>query len=225
MKSGLGYLVTALLALAAGLVSWRAGQVQQRVIDGRMDLVTLQYSLPAGEYDEIEAAVRYAQRVPWAARVQAAAREQRAEAGYWRAEYPSLRPERDRSGAVIEQDPELVIHAANAAYRAARKSAVDQITAKQLEAVMSLYTEAVKRNPGNLDVAYNYEFLAHLRDMAAARAPTLPKAPAGMTMHGRLGAPPVGTDMNKFKMVVPRRSDERNDESEAGRGIKRVRRG
>jgi len=54
---------------------------------------------------------------------------------------------------------------------------------------------------------------------AAARAEPPP------SIHGRPGGPPKNADASKFKIVVPKRSDERNDNPEGGQGQEKVRKG
>jgi hypothetical protein len=45
------------------------------------------------------------------------------------------------------------------------------------------------------------------------------------TIHGRPGGPPKNADMNQFKIVVPKRSDERDNNPEGGQGQEKVRKG
>ena len=49
--------------------------------------------------------------------------------------------------------------------------------------------------------------------------------PSGPTLHGFPGAPPKGTDMSQFKIVIPKRGEERKDNPEAGKGGAKVRKG
>jgi hypothetical protein len=50
--------------------------------------------------------------------------------------------------------------------------------------------------------------------------------PLGPTLHGAPGAPPEGTDMKQFKVVVPMRPDERKQLPQgASEGEQRKRRG
>jgi hypothetical protein len=50
-------------------------------------------------------------------------------------------------------------------------------------------------------------------------------ADAGLTVHGRAGAPPAGADAKAFKIIVPMRPDERREAEEAGRGGRRIKKG
>jgi hypothetical protein len=92
------------------------------------------------------------------------------------------------------------------------------------------------------DASYNYEFVVRLRDTlarsrtpparadAGRNAPQLARdatrdLPSGPTLHGFPGAPPKGTDMSQFKIVIPKRGEERKDNPEAGKGGAKVRKG
>jgi hypothetical protein len=92
------------------------------------------------------------------------------------------------------------------------------------------------------DASYNYEYVVRLRDtLARARTPARSEAarnaaqrmatdrtrdlPSGPTLHGSPGAPPKGTDMSQFKIVIPKRGEERKDNPEAGKGGAKVRKG
>ena len=92
------------------------------------------------------------------------------------------------------------------------------------------------------DASYNYELAVRLRD-TLARVRTTPAKmdaarnaqrlandltrdlPSGATLHGYPGGPPKGTDMSQFKIVIPKRGEERKDNPEAGKGGAKVRKG
>lgn len=99
------------------------------------------------------------------------------------------------------------------------------------------------------DAAYNYEYALRQREAfargrpvltaraAAARAPgtTLrgqeqeQDLPSGPTLHGHPGGPPPATDMNQFKILIPKRGEERGEERKdapaAGKGGQKIRKG
>jgi hypothetical protein len=92
------------------------------------------------------------------------------------------------------------------------------------------------------DASYNYEYAVRLRETLARSRTAQPKAeagkhaqrlatdvtrdlPSGPTLHGYPGAPPKGTDMSQFKIVIPKRGEERKDNPEAGKGGTKVRKG
>ncbi|HMC78832.1 MAG TPA: hypothetical protein VKH34_16905 [Vicinamibacterales bacterium] len=92
------------------------------------------------------------------------------------------------------------------------------------------------------DASYNYELVVRQRDALARSRMTPAKMeasrnaqrlasdvtsdlPAGPTLHGYPGGPPKGTDMSQFKIVIPKRGEERKDNPEAGKGGAKVRKG
>jgi hypothetical protein len=92
------------------------------------------------------------------------------------------------------------------------------------------------------DASYNYELVVRLRDTLARSRTTPAKMdaarnaqrlasdltrdlPPGATLHGYPGGPPKGTDMSQFKIVIPKRGEERKDNPEAGKGGAKVRKG
>jgi hypothetical protein len=92
------------------------------------------------------------------------------------------------------------------------------------------------------DASYNYELAVRQRDTLARSRTTPAKMeaarnaqrlagdltrdlPSGATLHGYPGGPPKGTDMSQFKIVIPKRGEERKDNPEAGKGGAKVRKG
>jgi len=76
------------------------------------------------------------------------------------------------------------------------------------------------------------DMLAKSRPGAPAKTAAKPAAkaddsdlPAGPTLHGRPGAPPAAVDMNQFKIVIPKRGEERKDAPDAGKGGQKIRKG
>jgi hypothetical protein len=91
-----------------------------------------------------------------------------------------------------------------------------------------------------MDAAYNFEYAIRAREtMARARPPAAPKntartqakanvdddLPAGPTLHGHPGGPPPAVEMNQFKIVIPKRGEERKDAPDAGKGGQKIRKG
>ena len=79
------------------------------------------------------------------------------------------------------------------------------------------------------DAAYNYEFVARLRDTLNKPRPgaaaTLPVADPLLTLHGHMGGPPKNVEMSKFKVMIPKQGDERQENQDAGKSSARQRRG
>lgn len=235
MKRPFVYLASAVLVSLAGAALSRAGTIEARMVTARRQLLTLQYQAPASEYAEVERATSYAAALPWAASLRGAIRAQRAESHYWQGAYEALRLGRDAGGAIVEQDPTILLLAANAAYRQVKLDGTDRNAAERLTEIVRQYGEILKRDASLVDAAYNYEFAARTRDaLVRARGarpgtrgtPSMSTAAAtGHTMHGDSGLAPVNPSMNEFKVVVPQRPDERQQKPEAGSGGTKVRKG
>jgi hypothetical protein len=136
------------------------------------------------------------------------------EARYWAGDWEAIASDRD---------PFL---AANAAYREATMRGGDwRALTTRLDGVIEQYGEILRNNPDEVDAAYNYEFAVRYRaGIAGRQRPVQPEEP-DTTPHGVVGAPPPGTDMKQFKMIVPMRPDERQEAEQAGRNTRRMRKG
>jgi tetratricopeptide (TPR) repeat protein len=247
MRKVFGQVVLAVVLLGVGFACWMAGQLERRVADAHEELALLQYNAVDAEYGDIEQAMGYLRHVPWLAdNLVTDVQEHRATAEYWQARYDALTPRRNANGAIADQPPAVLALAANAAYRTGQREAGDrQAMLRRLDGALKTYTELLKRDPNNVDAAYNYELMVRLRDTASKAKPAPPSKredparalqkptgfvmagdlPEGRTVHGEPGAPPPNTDMTQFKMHIPVRPDERQGGSDAGQGQKKVRKG
>ncbi len=244
MKSFIVPLVAALVLAAAGAAFWIAGQTEKRVADVHDQLATLQYASAATDAEDVERGLGAATRVPQVGEHAANdLREARATASYWRAGYASIAPQKDANGAVTETNPAILFVAANAAFRSSQADPDRLTTLRRMDAVVKSYGDVLRSNPGNIDAAYNYEYAIRVREVLAKAKPAAAgknakaapaKAapaevagdlPAGATLHGHVGGPPPATDMAQFKIVIPKRGEERKDNPEAGKGGVKVRRG
>jgi tetratricopeptide (TPR) repeat protein len=247
MRRVLGQVVLAVVLLGIGFACWMAGQLERRVADAHEELALLQYNAVDAEYGDIEQAMGYLRHIPWLADgLVTDVQEHRATAEYWQARYDALAPRRDANGAIADQPPAVLALAANAAYRSGQREAGDrQAMLRRLDGAIKTYTELLKRDPNNVDAAYNFELMVRLRDIASKAKPAAPSKrddparalqkpagvamagdlPDGRTVHGEPGAPPPNTDMTQFKMHIPVRPDERQGGSDAGQGQKKVRKG
>jgi hypothetical protein len=216
-----------LVLLAAGSVLWTAGQLERRLAAGHKGLATLQYAAPADGYRDVERSLRYVGRLTSAGKtLEADAHEQRAASRYWLGQYVALAPGRDSSGALTEHDGDVLLLAANAAYHASQAHGGDrQATIRALEDVMKRYVDVLKNSSGHTDAAYNYELVVRKRNLLAQpRLASTIKPDAPATIHGRPGGPPKDSDFAQFKIVIPRRSEERED-PDAGKGGQKIRKG
>jgi hypothetical protein len=215
-----------LLLLAGGSTLWTVGQLERRLAAGHKGLATLQYAAPADGYRDIERVLRFVRRLPSGETLEAEAREQRAASRYWLTEYATLAPERDSSGALTEHDSQVLLLSANAAYHAIQAHVSDrQAAVRALEDVMKRYVDVLKNSSGHMDAAYNYELVVRKRNLLAQpRLASTIKPDAPATIHGRPGGPPKDSDFAQFKIVIPRRSEERED-PDAGKGGQKIRKG
>src|SRR5262249_26341778 len=127
----------------------------------------------------------------------------------------------------------------NSLFRASQAEADRNTALRRLDGVVKGYTDVLKASGGSVDAAFNYEYAVRVRDSLAkpraaqAKAAALARAaeqsegdlPAGPTLHGRRGGPPAKTDMAQFKIVIPKRGEERKDEPQAGKGGTKIRKG
>jgi hypothetical protein len=238
MKSVVGPLVVAILLALAGAGSWLAGQTETRLADAHKQLATLQYSEAAAASDEVEQKLGLERRVPvLGPQAEVDVRDLRAEARYWRADYASLAPQRDAAGSLTETNPALQLVSANAAFRAGQASTDRLDAVRRLDTVVKTYADVLRSSAGQADAAYNFELAVRVRDALARPRPTQKTAakappaaeesdlPAGPTLHGKPGGPPPTVNMNQFKIVIPKRGEERNDAPDAGKGGTKIRKG
>src|SRR5438876_1231446 len=128
MKSVAGPFLAAVLLVLAGGAFWMAGQTATRLADVHKQLALLRYADAASEGSEVEQSLGIERRVPAIGRaVEADARDARAAAGYWRADYAAVAPQKDANGVVTETDPAILLLSANAAFRASQNT--DRINA------------------------------------------------------------------------------------------------
>ena len=237
MKSAFGGLLIAVLLFAASALCWSQARATRRLAEAHQRLATLRY----GVDDESDGATTVLNRLPWpSGTVRDDVQRHRATVTYWLSRYESLTDMTSGTGAPAPTDPALLLVAANAAFRASAPLSVDRRSAiERLDGVIQAYGDVLRKDPAYADAAFNYEFVAKLRDTLAAAPPAgraardrraAPKPedvsvdlPSGPTVHGRPGGPPEGTDMSNFKTITPLRSDEREEQVDPGRG-KQIRR-
>lgn len=234
MKRMLTPIVLALLLAGAGALLWALGNAQERIARVKTSVATLDNAPVVNDGDALDASLAYARRVPGVgAPLAADAKDGRATAAYWLARYDTLTLERDAGGAPVETDPVVLLLAANAAYRATRMVALDRDTGlDRLDAIVKNYGDVLRSSAGSAvieDAAYNYEFASRMRAVLErtknGSLPAIDANAARPTIHGRPGGPPKSVDMNQFKIVVPKRSDERDNNPEGGQGQEKVRKG
>jgi hypothetical protein len=216
MRSTIGQLLIAVALAAAGLVLFRASDLEHRLAAAERDLVTLRYHEAGARAAEPPPPL--ASWLPGSTGTAQTAKELQLTSRYWEGDYTAL-----------ASDPDAKLLAANAAYRALRKEGGTwQAVTGRLDGIVKNYADVLRQDPGNLEAAYNFEFVARVRGVVAARRQNL--APMdlqalGLTIHGGAGAPPAEAEAKKFKMIIPMRPDERMEAEKAGKGATRVRKG
>lgn len=231
MTHAVGYGALALMLIISGAGLRQMGHWRQRAVISHLQLLAMRHTNLKAEHDALDRATAFGRSLPGVGQLQASVGAQRAEATYWQRDYGALRLTRDASGALVEQDPDILLLAANAAYRRISIAGADRDTAERLQAVVGQYADVIKQAPTSIDAAYNYEFAAKTRDLLlrSRRSNDGRKAvrpgPSVQTILGRPGAPTVPTDMGKFKIIIPERPDERNQAPQSGSGGLKVRKG
>jgi len=230
--------VTGLLLLA--VLFFVGAFVASRLANETRDLAAAHERLAVLQYDTTQALDDAAAPTPsrWRIRaLDADTRRHRAEVTYWLGRYAALTPLIDGTATQTDKDPAVMFVAANAAFRSTKLEGGDRkATVEKLDSVMQAYAEVLRADPTIVDAAFNYEYVAKQRDMIAKGTPRLKPEkdpteklamdlPAGATVHGRHGAPPVTMSMEDFKTISPMRFDEREDQAQPGRGGVQKRRG
>lgn len=213
MSTLIGQLFLALLLLFAGTTAWRFSTLERAVADAHERLATLVSGTASG-YGDIEAAMKYAGRLPRAGDgLLADVREHRSMADYWDANYAALILPNDANGVPVARDAEQLFVAANAAYRSSQQQSLDPLVAVQrLDLVARSYALVLERDPAHVDAAWNYEFVVRQRNLVAKTHVRLPVTtservkgalPSGPTIHGQPGGPPMGRNMRAFDFLIP----------------------
>jgi len=152
-------------------------------------------------------------------------------ADYWAGRYDAVRS----SNAANESDVALMLLAANSAFRKAQREAGGRLpSVEQLDQTLQAYAGVLKNGGFHADAAYNYEYVARLRDRVARSAvpgPTRPgqvplaaptpvlrgdDLPAGATIHGRRGTHPPNTRGEEFEVLTPMDYGEREAQPVCG---------
>jgi len=241
MKSVVGPFVVAALLALAGAAFWMAGHTERRLAEVHQQLALLRYADAMSEGEDVDASLGMTRRLPRVGDALAnEVRDERALAQYWQSDYAAVEPKRDASGMITETDPQLLLVGANAEFRASQHGTDRAEVLRRLDRVVKTYGD-VLRTQSSPDLAYNYEYVVRMREnLSRARQAPLkgdPRVaqkgegtpasdlPAGPTLHGSPGGPPKGTDMSQFKIVIPKRGEERKDNPEAGKGGAKIRKG
>jgi hypothetical protein len=233
MKTTLLRLLIAGVLGAFAWLSWSESRLAARVADAKQDIATLNHD----NLDALTPARALSDYLPGDRRVLSdEIRIAKATVAYWLGRYNVVAAGTDSGQA----DADILLAAANAAFRdAQRDPATGPAAVKKLDGVLQAYASALKAAPGNGNAAYNYEFVARIRDQvarsqgkAAKIGPVTPGTPMfggdlplGATIHGTPGAPPPDAKMEELKMIAPMEYGDREAQPEATPGARRERKG
>jgi hypothetical protein len=205
--------VIAIVLAAGAWLSWAAADAAGRAADAREQIVTLRYADVDTGVDAVTQAT----------------------VAYWLGRYNTVAPDTGGDSAIA--DAEVLRTAANAAFRASQRDpGTGPAVIQRLDGVLQAYASALKASPRDVEAAYNYEYVARLRDQVArapgkARLPSAPIAgragdlPAGPTIHGKPGMPPPEEKLEDLDILTPLEFGDREAQPEATPGAKRERKG
>ena len=232
MKIVVTRFAVALVLVIAAWLSWSEARLAARVADARQQMATLQFQID----DTLKPAASISDYVPGdRGSLSSDIRRIRAGVAYWIGSYDGVMGEQSQ-----ELDPEVLLTAANAAFRVSERDAAapQAQLVQQLDGVLQAYAAVLKASPRHADAAYNYEYVSRVRDEVAARvARKTPPAsvarvrgragdlPEGNTIHGRPGGPPPDAKTEEFQVIAPMEYGDREAQPEATPGGKFQRKG
>lgn len=224
--------LAAVVLVVAAWLSWSEARLATRVADARQQMATLQFAID----DRLTPSASISDYAPGAAASLATdIRRIRATVNYWIGGYDNVMEAKDQ-----ELDAEILLTAANAAFRAARRNvaAPQQEQVQHLDGVLQAYAAVLKASPRHADASYNYEYVSRVRDQVASRVPgKTPPAPVtarraragdlpdGNTIHGVPGGPPPDAKTEEFQVIAPMEYGDREAQPEATPGGKIQRKG
>ncbi|MEP6782267.1 MAG: hypothetical protein ABI983_01285 [Acidobacteriota bacterium] len=225
--------IAALLGAAAWL-SWSESRLALQVAEAKQDIATLNHD----NVDALTPARALSDYLPGdRRRLSDQIRIAKATVSYWLGRYDSVAADTNSGKA----DAAILLAAANAAFRdAQRNPGTGPAAVQRLDGVLQAYASAMKAAARSADAAYNYEFVARVRDRVARVpegktakiGPVTPAQPMfggdlpiGPTIHGAPGAPPADAKMEELQTIAPMEYGDREAQPEATPGAKRDRKG
>lgn len=215
MKTAFQYLVTASILAAAAMAVAAAGRVDRRLARAEQRIATFAFDDAEAAYAELERSLDAAGFVPGVfGGARAGLEARRAALRYWRGDYAGLLADyADASAPAVTGNPALQFVLAAAAARAALDPGAGREQAlRALDGAIDVYLGVLQDGAGQLDAAYNYEYLVRLRADLASGA-ELPAARG--SRHGREGQAPEDGALEEIEIYVPvqRDVDPEMDES------------
>ena len=236
MKRSLGIIVFAVLLAMAGVVALAAGRFERRMAVAQEDMAVLDFSDPQQEFAALEQDLA---KLPWRpGTTLKEIKKHEAELQYWQGDYDSLvdiakaPPAQDSESSAV--DPELLLLAGDASFRAAQRGPQDKATVlRNLDGVIHAYAEALRAGSDRPDAAFNYELAVKLRaELSNGKRKGMPAGPetadkTDANMHGDPGEPPKDMKVEQFQIRIPMDpKDFRSSQDQtAGTGQVRKRKG
>ena len=228
MKSVTAFLVAAVVFAAVGIAALTASRLQRDLADAQERATTRQYALAQQSLDAAQDHLRYARLVPRLG--ETTVREVRARQAalqYSQGDYAKVLPaQAEPVAAVDENNTELQLVVANAAFRNGLKGVTERTAAVQaLNEAANGYLTVLKNN-WHEEAAYNYEYVIRLRDeVAKGRRPPSDQMPQDMELGSR-GAPSEATTTKGFQIYIPLQGDEKSPEAgDAAKAGEKARKG
>lgn len=226
-----GYLLIACVSLIAGGAAVFWSKTQSLLAQMQFSLATQQYAGVRDALNELEKNYGFVAHLPFGGETLAEIRADQANLSYWQRDYRSLIPaEGDPIAGLPAGNVRLQSVVANAIFRDKYPAAQDQKSRlAALDAAIAAQLSVLRNVPNEAGIAYNYEYLVRLRDLAAGKGGP-PKAGEGgdQSALGHLGGEPQAADPTDFKIHVPLESRELQDQKEgreAGKTAPRERKG
>ena len=238
MRTTVIRLFVAALFAAAAWVSWSESQLSARVASAEQAIATFDYAAA----NALEPGRSVSDYLPGQSRrLSDDISIAKAHVAYWLGRYDAVAA--DTQGRA---DAAVLLASANAAFRQAQKdAAIGPAAVQRLDGVLQSYAAAMKAaSPADAlasvalakEAAYNYEYIARVRDRVARGGKTahIPPAalrlmggdlPAGPTIHGGVGTPPPDAKTEEFQTIMPMEYGDREAQPEATPGVKRERKG
>ncbi len=239
MKTVITRLSIAILLAIGAWLSWGEAKLTARVADAKERLATLDLQTD----DSLDASMTLSDYLPVGLQpLSTDIRRTRTTVEYWLSRYAEVMDE-----ANGELDSEILLAAANAAFRSHERDAGGgAVQVQRLDGVLQAYVAVLKAAPRHMDAAYNYEYVSRVRDQVARavgkpskeapRAAAAVRAhstgsgqagdlPGGPTVHGHPGGPPPEMKGEEIDVIAPMNYGDREAQPEATPGGKRERKG
>jgi hypothetical protein len=220
MKGIVGYLFVAVVLALAGAACLAAGFLNRDMAHAQQSVMALKYDDADKTFATTERYFEYASRLPGIGDGPLNdVRTRRAELRYWQGQYAAIgSPQQESGNGTGAENIGLQLVAAHAGYRAGRLQAKDKQAAVQaVEAGMQAYLGVLKATTRQDDAAYNYEYLARLKqELLEGRANfRVPKAE--FDPNGLSGSLLSRGDGAQFKTRIPLQNEERDKAAGAGK--------